>query len=50
MSLSALAILAAVTDHLEAVWEILRLDEDGKAIGATGQPGPGFGELGEAPM
>ena len=28
--------------------EILRLDEDGKAIGATGQPGPGLGEFGEA--
>ena len=28
--------------------EILKLDEDGKAIGATGQPGPGLGEFGEA--
>ncbi len=28
--------------------EILRLDDDGKAIGATGQPGPGLGEFGEA--
>jgi len=28
--------------------EILRLDENGKAIGATGQPGQGLGEFGEA--
>ncbi len=28
--------------------EILRLDENGKAIGATGQPGDGLGEFGEA--
>ncbi len=28
--------------------EILRFDENGKAIGATGQPGPGLGEFGEA--
>jgi sugar lactone lactonase YvrE len=28
--------------------EILRLDENGKAIGATGQPGSGLGEFGEA--
>ena len=28
--------------------EILRLDESGKAIGATGQPGKGLGEFGEA--
>jgi DNA-binding beta-propeller fold protein YncE len=28
--------------------EILRLDKDGKAIGATGQPGKGLGEFGEA--
>ncbi len=28
--------------------EILRLDEDGKAIGAAGQPGEGLGEFGEA--
>lgn len=28
--------------------EILRLDENGNAIGATGQPGPGLGEFGEA--
>ncbi len=28
--------------------EILRLDADGKAIGAVGQPGPGLGEFGEA--
>ena len=28
--------------------EILRLDKNGKAIGATGQPGKGLGEFGEA--
>jgi sugar lactone lactonase YvrE len=28
--------------------EILRLDKDGKAVGATGQPGKGLGEFGEA--
>ena len=28
--------------------EILRLDENGKALGATGQPGRGLGEFGEA--
>ena len=28
--------------------EILRLDENGKPIGATGQPGKGLGEFGEA--
>lgn len=28
--------------------EILKLDENGKAIGATGQPGKGLGEFGEA--
>ncbi len=28
--------------------EILRLDENGKAIGAAGQPGKGLGEFGEA--
>lgn len=28
--------------------EILRLDAEGRAIGATGQPGPGLGEFGEA--
>ena len=28
--------------------EILRLDKNGKAIGATGQPGNGLGEFGEA--
>lgn len=28
--------------------EILRLDQDGKAVGANGQPGKGLGEFGEA--
>ena len=28
--------------------EILRLDENGRAVGATGQPGRGLGEFGEA--
>ena len=28
--------------------EILELDENGKAVGATGQPGRGLGEFGEA--
>ena len=28
--------------------EILRLDENGKAVGAVGQPGKGLGEFGEA--
>ena len=28
--------------------EILRLDENGKALGRTGQPGKGLGEFGEA--
>ena len=28
--------------------EILRLDKNGKAVGATGQPGKGLGEFGEA--
>ena len=28
--------------------EILKLDENGKALGANGQPGKGLGEFGEA--